>query len=126
MLAAVAAAEHPEPHAVLGPHPYEGGVTVRGLRPLATAVAALANQSGTFVIYVLVPLLSPGTTRADVLRMDVALAAASAVTAAAFLAHCPAHPLVPPSRSAARAAAAESAVTPASLLASRSTNSLAL
>ncbi|GAB2509859.1 1,4-alpha-glucan branching protein GlgB [Microbacterium petrolearium] len=39
VLAAVAAAEHPEPHAVLGPHPHDGGVTVRVLRPLATAVA---------------------------------------------------------------------------------------
>lgn len=30
--------EHGSPHAVLGPHPHEGGVTVRVLRPLATSV----------------------------------------------------------------------------------------
>ena len=29
---------HGDPHAVLGAHPHEGGVTVRILRPLATSV----------------------------------------------------------------------------------------
>ncbi len=30
--------EHGSPHSLLGPHPHDGGVTVRVLRPLATAV----------------------------------------------------------------------------------------
>mgnify|MGYP003334061415 CR=1 FL=1 len=36
--------EHGHPHALLGPHPHDGGVTVRVLRPLATRVAV----RGTF------------------------------------------------------------------------------
>ncbi|GGH42486.1 1,4-alpha-glucan branching protein GlgB [Microbacterium album] len=35
----VAAGVHADPHAVLGPHPHAGGVTVRVLRPLASSVA---------------------------------------------------------------------------------------
>ena len=31
--------EHGHPHALLGPHPHEGGVTVRVLKPLASSVA---------------------------------------------------------------------------------------
>ena len=31
--------EHGHPHAVLGAHPHEGGVTVRVLKPLASRVA---------------------------------------------------------------------------------------
>ena len=31
--------EHGHPHAVLGPHPHDGGVTVRALKPLARRVA---------------------------------------------------------------------------------------
>ncbi|WP_240482400.1 1,4-alpha-glucan branching protein GlgB [Microbacterium sediminis] len=38
-LAAIAAGTHRDPHAVLGPHPPGGDVTVRGLRPLASGVA---------------------------------------------------------------------------------------
>ncbi len=41
VLAAVAAGAHHNPHAVLGAHPYSGGVTVRTLRPLAKEVAVL-------------------------------------------------------------------------------------
>jgi len=33
--------EHGHPHAVLGPHPYDGGVTVRVLKPLAESVSVL-------------------------------------------------------------------------------------
>jgi 1,4-alpha-glucan branching enzyme len=32
---------HHDPHSILGPHPYEGAVTIRTLRPWATSVAAL-------------------------------------------------------------------------------------
>ncbi len=34
----IAHGEHGQPHGVLGPHPYEGAVTVRVLRPLAASV----------------------------------------------------------------------------------------
>ncbi|WP_246050987.1 1,4-alpha-glucan branching protein GlgB [Nocardioides guangzhouensis] len=37
-LALLAAGGHGNPHGVLGAHPHEGGVTIRVLRPLATAV----------------------------------------------------------------------------------------
>ena len=32
---------HHDPHSILGPHPYEGSVTIRTLRPWATSVAAV-------------------------------------------------------------------------------------
>jgi 1,4-alpha-glucan branching enzyme len=35
---------HHDPHAVLGPHLHEGAVTVRALRPLASAVAVIAKD----------------------------------------------------------------------------------
>lgn len=31
--------EHGDPHTVLGPHPYDGGLTVRVYKPLATRVS---------------------------------------------------------------------------------------
>ncbi len=37
--------EHGSPHSVLGPHPHDGGVTVRVLRPLATSV--VVRHGGT-------------------------------------------------------------------------------
>ena len=39
--------EHGEPHAVLGPHPHEGGVTVRTLKPLARRVEVLHKNGPT-------------------------------------------------------------------------------
>ncbi|MGX9346919.1 1,4-alpha-glucan branching protein GlgB [Microbacterium sp. KNMS] len=38
ILAQIAHGEHGDPHAVLGPHPHDGGVTVRVLKPLAKSV----------------------------------------------------------------------------------------
>jgi 1,4-alpha-glucan branching enzyme len=38
-LAQVVHGEHGNPHGVLGPHPHDGGVTVRALKPLASRVA---------------------------------------------------------------------------------------
>ena len=35
---------HHDPHSVLGPHPYDGGVTLRVLRPLASDVVALLDD----------------------------------------------------------------------------------
>ncbi|HTW17687.1 MAG TPA: 1,4-alpha-glucan branching protein GlgB [Nocardioides sp.] len=37
-LAQIVRGEHGDPHAVLGPHPHDGGVTVRVLKPLASSV----------------------------------------------------------------------------------------
>ena len=36
--------EHSNPHAVLGAHPFDGGVVVRVLRPAAQAVTAHADR----------------------------------------------------------------------------------
>ena len=35
---------HHDPHSVLGPHPYEGAVTIRTLRPWATAVTIVVGD----------------------------------------------------------------------------------
>ena len=35
---------HHDPHSVLGPHPHDGGVTVRTLRPWATAVTVVVGD----------------------------------------------------------------------------------
>ena len=37
-LDAIARREHPEPHAILGPHPADGGVVIRAFRPSAESV----------------------------------------------------------------------------------------
>jgi 1,4-alpha-glucan branching enzyme len=44
-LAQVVRGEHGDPHAVLGPHPHDGGVTVRVLKPLASSV--VVRHDGT-------------------------------------------------------------------------------
>ncbi len=44
MLSAVATGAYHDPHSILGAHPYEGGVTVRSLRPLAERVAVLTED----------------------------------------------------------------------------------
>ena len=44
LLAAVAGGRHHDPHGILGPHPHDGGVTVRVLRPLADEVVVLTSD----------------------------------------------------------------------------------
>lgn len=44
-LAQVVRGEHGDPHAVLGPHPHDGGVTIRVLKPLASSV--VVQHGGT-------------------------------------------------------------------------------
>jgi 1,4-alpha-glucan branching enzyme len=46
-LTAVAAGLHPDAHSVLGPHPHEGGVTVRVLKPLAAGVTVRYKTAPT-------------------------------------------------------------------------------
>src|SRR5699024_6470623 len=45
-LGATATGSHHEPHAVLGAHEYEGGVTVRTLKPFAHEVSVLLPEGG--------------------------------------------------------------------------------
>ncbi len=61
LLAAVAGGRHHDPHGILGPHPHDGGVTVRVLRPLADEVVVLTadgehpaehEQDGIWVVVV--------------------------------------------------------------------------
>jgi MFS family permease len=80
-------------------------------RTLATAVGALANQSGGFFLYLMTPVLAPGTTRLDALRMDAVLAGASAVALAMFLFRFPKRPFSAPSASASRVIAKETSMT---------------
>ena len=44
LLATVAGGRHHDPHGILGPHPHDGGVTVRVLRPLADEVVVLTSD----------------------------------------------------------------------------------
>ncbi len=37
---------HHDPHSILGPHPHDGAVTIRTLRPWATSVVAIARGAG--------------------------------------------------------------------------------
>ena len=46
-LALVVRGEHGDPHAVLGPHPHDGGVTVRVLKPLASSVLVRHGDAET-------------------------------------------------------------------------------
>ncbi len=46
-LARLVAGVHRSPHDVLGPHPYEGSLTVRTLRPFATSVAIRSGATTT-------------------------------------------------------------------------------
>ena len=39
--------EHGDPHDVLGPHPHDGGVTVRVLKPLASRVVVRWDGAGS-------------------------------------------------------------------------------
>jgi 1,4-alpha-glucan branching enzyme len=40
--------EHGSPHSVLGPHPHDGGVTIRAFKPLAKRVAARHGDGSTY------------------------------------------------------------------------------
>ncbi|WP_298515359.1 1,4-alpha-glucan branching protein GlgB [uncultured Nocardioides sp.] len=40
--------EHGSPHSILGPHPHDGGVTVRALKPLAQRVSARHGDGTTY------------------------------------------------------------------------------
>ncbi|PFG37716.1 1,4-alpha-glucan branching enzyme [Flavimobilis soli] len=59
LLAAVAGGRHHDPHGILGPHPHDGGVTIRVLRPLADEVVVVTadgehraehEQDGVWVV----------------------------------------------------------------------------
>ena len=86
-------------------------------RTLATAIAALSNQCGSVVVYLLVPLLSPDASEASLRRLNAALLGLSAVNAAMAAAYFPAHPRAAPSASAGASRRAEARATLWSLLA---------
>ncbi|TQL01235.1 1,4-alpha-glucan branching protein GlgB [Cellulomonas sp. SLBN-39] len=67
-LGAVAAGTHFDPHAVLGPHPGPGGVTVRTLRPFAERVVVVTDGGRTDAVHEqhgIWAAVLPGTTVPD-------------------------------------------------------------
>ena len=86
-------------------------------RTLATGIAALGNQSGALVLYLLIALCFPAPTVRDNFYLNACLAALSVLNAAMALAYFPAHPPSAPSASAAIARSGEAAVTLRSLAA---------
>lgn len=85
-------------------------------RTLATAVAALGNQSGAAVLYLLIGWAFPNPTRADNFGLNASLAGLSLLNAAMALLYFPSHPPQPPSASARVSLAGEGGITLASLL----------
>ena len=75
-------------------------------RTTATAIAALGNQSGNVVVYLLIPLLAPNGDGASMSRMNYFLLALSLANALAAAAYFPVLPPRPPSRSSAHQLAA--------------------
>jgi hypothetical protein len=75
-------------------------------RTTATAIAALGNQSGNVVVYLLIPLLASHGDGASMSRLNYFLLALSLANALAAAAHFPALPPRPPSRSSAHQLAA--------------------
>ena len=90
-------------------------------RTTATAIGALANQTGSGFVYFLMPWLSPGLLRGDIFRMDLFVTGGSALAAVMFGIYFPSHPLVPPSRSAIAAKRGEESVTLSTLYAASHT-----
>ena len=84
-------------------------------RTVATAIAALSNQCGGVLIYVLVPLLCPDASSASLRRLNWALFGLSAANAAMAVAYFPSHPHRAPSASAVFSRAGEASVTLRSL-----------
>lgn len=70
-------------------------------RTTATAIGALANQSGTVVVYALVPLLAPTPSAAGMRALNLFTLGLSVANAAVGHAFFPARPPAPPSASAA-------------------------
>lgn len=85
-------------------------------RTLATAVAALSNQCGSVIVYLLVPLLCPDSSEASLRRLNAALLGLSVANAALAAAYFPAHPRLAPSASAGASRRAEAHATLWSLL----------
>ena len=62
---AAAAGRHGHPHRLLGPHPHEGGTTVRVVRPLAEGVTVTDDSGTRVVLEHVVDGLWQGTTPGD-------------------------------------------------------------
>ena len=70
-------------------------------RTTATAIGALANQSGTMVVFLLVPLLAPTPSAAGMRHMNYLLTGLSLLNVALGALYFPSRPPHPPSASAA-------------------------
>ena len=70
-------------------------------RTVATALAALSNQSGSIVVYVLVPLLCPDASEAGMRRLNLVLLGVSVLNCALAALYFPSLPPHAPSASAA-------------------------
>ena len=86
-------------------------------RTLATAIAALSNQSGSIVVYALVPLLCPDASELSMFRLNAAMLGLSALNVLLAALYFPSHPPSAPSASAAVSKENEARVTLLSLLA---------
>ena len=80
-------------------------------RTTATAVAALANQTGVLLLYFFVPTLCPDPTVADNFKLNALLLAISLLNAAMAAAYFPSHPPAAPSASAGVSLRNEALVT---------------
>ena len=84
-------------------------------RTTATAIAALANQTGVLFLYLLVPTLCPNPTKGDNLKLNLLLAGLSAVNALMAAIYFPSHPPRAPSASAGVSKGLEARITARSL-----------
>jgi FLVCR family MFS transporter len=85
-------------------------------RTTATAVAALANQSGVVFLYLLVPTVAPNADPADNLRLNLILAGFSVLNALMCALYFPSHPPRAPSASAGVSKGNEAGITAAGLV----------
>lgn len=84
-------------------------------RTTATAIAALGNMSGPLWAYLLVPLVCPDGTPAQLVRFNGVLTAAAALNGLMWCAYFPQHSPSPPSASAVVTRQGEARVSLASL-----------
>ena len=87
-------------------------------RTTATAIAALANQSGTAVVYLFVPLISPNGDKTSMMNMNYFLVGLSVLNICMVGVYFPSLPPNAPSPSALVSKAKTSSVTAASLFGS--------
>ncbi len=80
-------------------------------RTTATAISALANQTGVLFLYLCVPILCPDATMMDNLKLNILLAAFSVLNALLAAFYFPSHPPNAPSLSARVSKGKEAGIT---------------